>query len=60
MARELSAAEHETQRLARLLSELLTLAGERERPAAQPVDVGEAAAAPAGAGRARRSAAAMC
>ena len=43
--RELVAAEHETQRLARLLSELLMLAGERERPAPQPVDVGEAAAA---------------
>jgi two-component system, OmpR family, sensor kinase len=42
---ELAAAEHETQRLARLLSELLMLAGERERPAPQPVDVGEAAAA---------------
>ena len=48
VARELSAAEHETQRLARLLSELLTLAGERERPAAQPVDVGDAAAAACG------------
>jgi two-component system, OmpR family, sensor kinase len=46
--RELRAAEHETQRLARLLSELLTLAGERERPAPQPVDVGEAAAAACG------------
>jgi two-component system, OmpR family, sensor kinase len=43
--RELVAAEHETQRLARLLSELLMLAGERERPAPQPVDVAEAAAA---------------
>ena len=41
---ELAAAEHETDRLARLLSELLTLAGERERPPAEPVDVGEAAA----------------
>ncbi len=41
---ELAAAEHETERLARLLSELLTLAGERERPDPQPVDVGEAAA----------------
>ena len=48
VARELSAAEHETERLARLLSELLTLAGERERPAPQPVDVGEAAAAACG------------
>jgi signal transduction histidine kinase len=42
--RELVAAEHETERLARLLSELLMLAGERERPSPQPVDVGEAAA----------------
>jgi two-component system, OmpR family, sensor kinase len=41
---ELGSAEHETERLARLLAELLTLAGERERPAAQPVDVGEVAA----------------
>jgi two-component system, OmpR family, sensor kinase len=41
---ELAAAEHETERLARLLAELLTLAGERERPAPQPVDVGEVAA----------------
>ena len=32
--RELTAAEHETERLARLLSELLTLAGGGERPAA--------------------------
>jgi signal transduction histidine kinase len=46
--RELTAAEHETLRLARLLSELLTLAGERERPDPQPVDVGEAAAAACG------------
>jgi signal transduction histidine kinase len=46
--RELVAAEHETQRLARLLSELLMLAGERERPAPQPVDVGEATAAACG------------
>jgi two-component system, OmpR family, sensor kinase len=46
--RELTAAEHETERLARLLSELLTLAGERERPAPQPVDVGEAVAAACG------------
>ena len=41
---ELAAAEHETERLARLLAELLTLAGERERPDPQPVDIGEAAA----------------
>ncbi len=39
---DLAAAEHETERLARLLSELLTLAGERERPPAEPVDVSEA------------------
>jgi two-component system, OmpR family, sensor kinase len=39
--RELAAAEHETERLARLLSELLTLAGGGERPAAQPLDVAE-------------------
>jgi two-component system, OmpR family, sensor kinase len=39
--RELAAAEHETERLARLLSELLTLAGGGERPAAEPLDVGE-------------------
>ena len=39
--RELTAAEHETERLARLLSELLTLAGGAERPAAQPLDVAE-------------------
>ena len=37
--RELTAAEHETERLARLLSELLTLAGGGERPTAQPLDV---------------------
>jgi two-component system, OmpR family, sensor kinase len=43
--RELTAAEHETERLARLLSELLTLAGGGERPAAQPLDVGEVIAA---------------
>jgi two-component system, OmpR family, sensor kinase len=39
--RELTAAEHETERLARLLSELLTLAGGGERPAAHPLDVAE-------------------
>jgi signal transduction histidine kinase len=39
--RELTAAEHETERLARLLSELLTLAGGGERPDAQPLDVAE-------------------
>jgi signal transduction histidine kinase len=37
--RELTAAEHETERLARLLSELLTLAGGGEQPTAQPLDV---------------------
>ena len=54
--RELAAAEHETERLARLLSELLTLAGGGERPAAQPLDVSEvvdaACRALAGTGRA--------
>jgi two-component system, OmpR family, sensor kinase len=39
--RELTAAEHETERLARLLDELLTLAGGGERPAAHPLDVAE-------------------
>jgi signal transduction histidine kinase len=39
--RELTAAEHETERLARLLSELLTLAGGGEQPTAQPLDVGQ-------------------
>ena len=66
--RELTAAEHETERLARLLSELLTLAGGGERPAAQPLDVSElvdAACSPLGgsgralgprpSGRARRA-----
>ena len=38
---ELTAAEHETERLARLLSELLTLAGGGEQPTAQPLDVAE-------------------
>jgi signal transduction histidine kinase len=37
--RELAAAEHETERLARLLSELLTLAGGREPPPAQPLEL---------------------
>ena len=37
--RELTAAEHETERLARLLTELLTLAGGGERPTAEPLDV---------------------
>jgi signal transduction histidine kinase len=46
--RELSAAEHETERLARLLSELLTLAGGGERPAAEPLDVAEAVEAARG------------
>jgi signal transduction histidine kinase len=39
--RELAAAEHETERLARLLSELLTLAGGRDAPAAQLLEVGD-------------------
>jgi two-component system, OmpR family, sensor kinase len=39
--RELTAAEHETERLARLLSELLTLASGGERAVAQPLDVAE-------------------
>jgi two-component system, OmpR family, sensor kinase len=38
---DLAAAEYETERLARLLSELLTLAGGGERPPAQPLDVAE-------------------
>ena len=38
---ELTAAEHETERLARLLTELLTLAGGGEQPTAQPLDVAE-------------------
>jgi signal transduction histidine kinase len=41
--RELVAAEAETERLARLLAELLTLARERERPEPQPVPLAEAA-----------------
>jgi two-component system, OmpR family, sensor kinase len=44
--RELHAAERETERLARLLADLLTLARERERPAAEALvlaDVAEAA-----------------
>jgi two-component system, OmpR family, sensor kinase len=43
--RELHAAERETERLARLLAELLTLARERERPAAEPVDLSDVAEA---------------
>ena len=43
--RELHAAERETERLARLLAELLTLARERERPAAEPVDLADVAEA---------------
>ena len=42
---ELAAAEHETERLARLLSELLTLAGSASDPPPEPVDVADAAAA---------------
>jgi two-component system, OmpR family, sensor kinase len=41
--RELVAAERETVRLARLLSELLTLARERERPEPEEVSLAEAA-----------------
>lgn len=41
LERDLLAAEAETERLARLLTELLTLARERERPPAQALDVGE-------------------
>ncbi len=37
--RDLLAAERETERLARLLTELLTLARERERPEPQPVSL---------------------
>src|SRR5918993_2981396 len=39
--RELTAAEHETERLARLLSELLTPAGGGEQPTSQPMDVAQ-------------------
>jgi two-component system, OmpR family, sensor kinase len=39
--RELAAAEAETERLARLLGELLTLARERERPEPQPLALRE-------------------
>jgi two-component system, OmpR family, sensor kinase len=41
VARELQAAERETERLARLLAELLTLARERERPEAVAIELGE-------------------
>jgi signal transduction histidine kinase len=43
--RELLAAERETERLARLLTELLTLARERERPQPEAVPLGEVARA---------------
>jgi signal transduction histidine kinase len=43
--RELAAAERETERLARLLTELLLLARERERPPAVPLELAEAAEA---------------
>jgi signal transduction histidine kinase len=43
--RELAAAERETERLARLLAELLVLARERERPPAVPIELAEAAEA---------------
>jgi signal transduction histidine kinase len=41
--RDLMAAERETERLARLLTELLTLARERERPEPERVDLAEVA-----------------
>ena len=41
VARELQAAERETERLARLLAELLTLARERERPEAVAIELAE-------------------
>jgi signal transduction histidine kinase len=41
--RDLRAAERETERLARLLAELLTLARERERPPAVPLVLADAA-----------------
>lgn len=41
LERDLRAAEAETERLARLLTELLTLARERERPPAQALDLAE-------------------
>ena len=45
LERDLAAAERETERLAKLLSALLTLAREGERPsAARPVDLADAAA----------------
>jgi signal transduction histidine kinase len=43
--KELNAAEHETERLAQLLTELLTLARERERPPAEPIALDDAVAA---------------
>ncbi len=45
VARDLAAAEAETARLARLLSELLTLAREQERPPGEPLSLDDAAAA---------------
>jgi signal transduction histidine kinase len=42
---ELNAAERETERLAQLLTELLTLARERERPPAEPIELERAVAA---------------
>ena len=56
MERDLLAAERETERLARLLTELLTLARERERPEPQPVSLARVAARAPSAGRPRRSA----
>ena len=62
--RELVAAERETVRLARLLSELLTLARERERPEPEEVSLAEVGARGAralgGPGRDRRPAAGRC
>jgi signal transduction histidine kinase len=43
VARELEEAEAETERLAKLLSELLTLASERERPAAEELMLAQVA-----------------
>ena len=42
LQRDLAAAEHETDRLARLLADLLTLAREGERPSGRPVSLREA------------------
>jgi two-component system, OmpR family, sensor kinase len=57
LERDLVAAEAETERLARLLTELLTLARERQRPPARQLDLAEVvdAAAERWAARAERS-----